>query len=223
MGTNDNSMGGKKSLFSSFILQFYQLTKSECLRSALRSLALRMEGGTVYSLTIREIYRRFHGVTVGLYTVGPCTSEPGSLAPGTTVGRYSSIYYTVRTIAQDYPESASLPDGLFSDSALGEAKIKPDGTRFAIGNDVFIGHNAIVLPSANEIGDGAVIGAGSVVHTSVPPYAVVTGNPARVVRFRFSKEKIAELLEEKWWLKSIGELSSEMEEFRRPLEGGLIR
>jgi acetyltransferase-like isoleucine patch superfamily enzyme len=184
----------------------------------MRSLVLRMEGGTVYSLTIREIYRRFHGVTVGLYTIGPCTMPLGNLAPGTTVGRYSSIYYTVRTISQDYPANGSLPDGLFSDSALGDSKTKTPKTDLVIGNDVFIGHNAIILPSVKEIGDGAVIGAGSVLHSSVPPYAVVTGNPARVVRFRFSEQKITELLGSKWWLKSIDELTGEIEEFRKPLE-----
>lgn len=52
-----------------------------------------------------------------------------------------------------------------------------------------------------------------------PPYAVVTGNPARVVRFRFSEKKIQELLESKWWLKSIEELEPEMKKHRQPQEG----
>jgi len=178
----------------------------------------------MYSLTAREIFRRFHGVNVGLYTIGPCERPPGNFAPGTTIGRYSSIYYTVRTIARDYPASANFPDGLFSDCALGEVKTDNiPGARWLIGNDVFVGHNAIILPSVEQIGDGAVIGAGSVVRSNVPPYAVVTGNPARVVRFRFSEAKIKELLESKWWLKSIDELNGEMEEFRKPLEGGPIR
>ena len=56
-----------------------------------------------------------------------------------------------------------------------------------------------MILSGVTIGDGAVVGAGSVVARSVPAYAVVAGNPARVVKYRFSKEKIAELLELKWW------------------------
>jgi virginiamycin A acetyltransferase len=224
MDLRQNLKEGKKSMFSSLILHLYGLTQSGYLRSLMRSLALRMEGGTVHSLTIREIYRRFHGVIVGLYTIGPCTMPPGHLARGTTVGRYSSIYYTVRTIAQDYPVNGSLPDGLFSDSALGERKTPAPGTDCTIGNDVFMGHNAIILPSVKQVGDGAVIGAGSVVQANVPPYAIVAGNPARVVRFRFSERKITELLDSKWWLKSIDELGEEIEEFRKPLEAlGSIR
>lgn len=58
--------------------------------------------------------------------------------------------------------------------------------RTKIGNDVWIGENAVVL-SGVEIGDGAVIGAGSVVTKDVPPYAIVCGNPGKVVKYRFSR------------------------------------
>lgn len=67
-----------------------------------------------------------------------------------------------------------------------------------IGNDVWIAHRVIIL-SGVTIGDGAVVGAGSVVAKDVPPYAIVVGNPARVVRYRFSEEQIAALLEIRWW------------------------
>ncbi len=67
-----------------------------------------------------------------------------------------------------------------------------------IGNDVWIGLNALIL-SGVQIGDGAVIGASSVVTRDVPPYAVVAGNPARVIKMRFSQEKIDKLLRIKWW------------------------
>lgn len=67
-----------------------------------------------------------------------------------------------------------------------------------IGNDVWIGHQCLIL-SGVDIGDGAVIGAGSVVRRSVPPYAIVAGNPARVLGFRFSPEQIEALLRIKWW------------------------
>lgn len=49
------------------------------------------------------------------------------------------------------------------------------------------------------VGTGAVIGAGSIVTKNVPPYTIVAGNPARMIRARFSDEKILELLESKWW------------------------
>lgn len=67
-----------------------------------------------------------------------------------------------------------------------------------IGNDVWIGHGAMVL-SGVTVGDGACIGAGAVVSKDVPPYSIVAGNPARVLRLRFSEEKIARLLQIAWW------------------------
>ncbi|AEQ97957.1 CatB-related O-acetyltransferase [Xanthomonas oryzae pv. oryzicola] len=67
-----------------------------------------------------------------------------------------------------------------------------------IGNDVWIGHGAIVL-SGVTVGDGVCVGAGAVVSKDVPPYAIVAGNPARVVRMRFDEQVIARLLEIRWW------------------------
>jgi virginiamycin A acetyltransferase len=63
---------------------------------------------------------------------------------------------------------------------------------------VYIGYNVTIL-SGVAIGDGAAIGACSVVTKDVPPYAVVAGNPARVLRYRFDEEAIENLLKIKWW------------------------
>lgn len=67
-----------------------------------------------------------------------------------------------------------------------------------IGNDVWIGSNVIIM-SGVTVGDGAVIGAGSVVASDVEPFTIVAGNPARVVKKRFSDAVINKLLELKWW------------------------
>jgi acetyltransferase-like isoleucine patch superfamily enzyme len=67
-----------------------------------------------------------------------------------------------------------------------------------IGNDVWIGHGAFILPGV-QIGDGAVIAAMSVVTKNVPPYAVVAGSPAKIVRYRFPEEQIEALQASKWW------------------------
>jgi acyl carrier protein len=67
-----------------------------------------------------------------------------------------------------------------------------------IGSDVWIAGNAVVL-SGVTIGDGAVVGAGSVVIDDVPPYGIVFGNPARLFGRRFADELVAELLELRWW------------------------
>lgn len=67
-----------------------------------------------------------------------------------------------------------------------------------IGNDVWIGHGAFILPGV-KIGDGAVVAAQAVVTKDVPPYSIVAGSPARVIRYRFNSEEVTRLLNSKWW------------------------
>lgn len=67
-----------------------------------------------------------------------------------------------------------------------------------IGNDVWIGAKAMIMDGVT-IGDGAVIGAGAVVTKDVPPYAVVGGIPAKIIKFRFSEQRIHDMLESQWW------------------------
>ncbi|EGF96259.1 Chloramphenicol acetyltransferase [Brevundimonas diminuta] len=67
-----------------------------------------------------------------------------------------------------------------------------------IGNDVWIGSEAIIMPGV-KVGDGAVIGTRALVTRDVEPYAIVGGNPARVIRKRFDDDSVAMLLEMKWW------------------------
>lgn len=76
-----------------------------------------------------------------------------------------------------------------------------------IGNDVWTGHNVNVMAGVS-VGDGAIIGAGSVVTKDVPPFAIVAGVPARVVRMRFSDAVIERLLRVKWWDLELSELSA---------------
>lgn len=67
-----------------------------------------------------------------------------------------------------------------------------------IGNDVWIGYRAMIKGGI-KVGDGAIIGAGSMVTKDVPPYAIVAGVPARIIRYRFSQDIITELEKLKWW------------------------
>ena len=76
-----------------------------------------------------------------------------------------------------------------------------------IGNDVWIGQNATILPGV-RIGDGAIIGANSVVGSDVEPYTVVVGNPAKQLRYRFDEELTELLLKFKWWDKPVEEINA---------------
>lgn len=67
-----------------------------------------------------------------------------------------------------------------------------------VGNDVWIGQNVTVLPGV-RIGDGAIVGANSVVSKDVPPYTIVAGNPVKQIRKRFDDDTIDFLLQLKWW------------------------
>jgi chloramphenicol O-acetyltransferase type B len=92
----------------------------------------------------------------------------------------------------------TYPFNVLCDSATnikGHPKSKGD---VIIGSDVWIGGMSVIL-SGVKIGDGAVIGARSVVTKDVPPYAIVGGNPSRILRYRFNEKIIEKLLAIKWW------------------------
>ena len=78
--------------------------------------------------------------------------------------------------------------------------------RTRVGNDVWSGHNVNVLAGVS-IGDGAVLGAGAVVTRDVPPYAVVGGAPAQVIRYRFPEAIVERLLAVRWWDFELPQLS----------------
>ncbi|OWP84288.1 chloramphenicol acetyltransferase [Flavobacterium davisii] len=79
-----------------------------------------------------------------------------------------------------------------------EGKSYPTKGDTTIGNDVWIGHNATIMAGV-KIGDGAIIATNATVTKDVPPYSIVGGNPAQLIRKRFSEEKIQELLQLAWW------------------------
>jgi virginiamycin A acetyltransferase len=79
-----------------------------------------------------------------------------------------------------------------------EGRQFPSKGDITIGNDVWLGYRSVILAGVT-IGDGAIVGAYSVVTKDVPPYTIVAGNPAKEIRRRFSDADIERLLEMKWW------------------------
>ena len=189
-------------------MPLYARMQSERFRAWLRRRVLAVEGGPLHSLTVREMFRRFHRVEVGLYSAGPCEMPPNVFHPGTKLGRYCCIAETVRTFTRNHPMDILSTHGFFYNPGLGKVRGEPiQFNSLNIGHGVCIGHNAIVLPPTTRIGDGAIIGPGSVVCTDIPPYAIVSGYPARVTGYRFDKEIIAELIASCWWEKAPAELT----------------
>ena len=125
-----------------------------------------------------------------------------------SIGRFCSIADNVSVIVGNHPlQFVSTSPSFFSlrkQNGLTYAK-KQVFEEFLpltnIGNDVWIGEGAIII-GGKSIGDGAVIGAGAIVKKDVPPYAIVVGNPAKILKYRFDSNIIAKLLDIKWWEKS---------------------
>lgn len=113
------------------------------------------------------------------------------------IGNYCSIAYNILVLINrnhDYKSITTSSAPIFNG---GKRKIKQKG-QILIGNDVWIGNDVILL-SGIKIGNGAVIGAGTVVSKDVPPYAIVVGNPMKIVKYRFDTEQIDKLQRIKWW------------------------
>ena len=75
-----------------------------------------------------------------------------------------------------------------------------------LGSDVWVADNAVVVRGVS-VGHGAIVGAGSFVNRDIPPYAIVSGNPCQIVKYRFDQRVIDILIHSKWWELSMGELS----------------
>jgi phosphonate metabolism protein (transferase hexapeptide repeat family) len=140
----------------------------------------------------------------------------------TTFGKFCSVAAMTRINPGNHPmQRASQAHFTYRSACYfpGEA----DETAFfdwrrahavAIGHDVWIGHGAIVLPG-RTIGTGAVVAAGAVVTKHVAPYAIVAGNPARVIRHRFPALITERLQRLKWWDWSHEQLRQALPDFRR--------
>ena len=95
--------------------------------------------------------------------------------------------------------------------------VAPPFKRTTIGNDVWIGYAAKVIGGVT-IGDGAVIGAGSIVTKDIPPFAIAVGCPAKVIKYRFSEETIKSILHDPWWNKDEAFLKTNIKDFQKVIQ-----
>jgi acetyltransferase-like isoleucine patch superfamily enzyme len=147
------------------------------------------------------------GAFTGIYGMGAGTMRAArigrfcSIANGFVIGPDEHPLQWLSTSMVQYVQNVHgwddyLERGGRPRQALHYGFVQPEGVE--IGNDVWIGANVFVRAGL-RIGDGAVVAAGSVVVRDVPPYAIVGGNPARVIRLRFDERIVERLLALRWW------------------------
>lgn len=196
----------------------------------------------IYEYSDQEFLKEdtiYRGCKVGKYTYG--YRELLEFSPiAESIGRFCSINGTAKIwnnhsmdcisthpFLDEFPfiklEEFEYIDGLvekygrhLTNSKYHNSEIR-DNRPVVIGNDVWIGAYANILPGVT-IGDGAVIASGAVVTKDVPPYAVVGGVPARIIKYRFAPDIIEKLLEIKWWEWSDTMISNNRELFYNPEE-----
>ncbi len=192
----------------------YKHVKNRKLRALIERLIVRFEDGYAYSPTIRRIYRDFYRIEIGYGTIDGCFSL-GNIRPNVVFGNYCSIASGVKIFRANHPYHRFTTHPILYDRRYAPPLQKNHSLsdnaliykKLTVGHDVWIGANAIILPGCCNIGNGAIIGAGSIVTKDVPPYSIVAGNPARMIRMRFPQQVIASLEASEWWLLSKAELS----------------
>ena len=192
----------RSSRFAEILALMYRILRGPGgagLRRLIARTIGRLEGGEMRSASLRSIMQGCHGVAVGAHSYG--CFDPVRIPPGTRMGRYVSVGPGVAAYRRNHPLDRLSLHPYFYNPRHGAAQAADVPTEpLDIDDDAWLGAGAIILPGCRRIGRGAVIGAGAVVTRDVPAYAVVAGNPARVIRYRFDPATIRAAERSRWWL-----------------------
>ena len=161
---------------------------------------IKKEGGEKESNTLRRYTENKFKVHVDKYTYGSCF-EPSFNTGGTVViGRYCSFGTDIHYYGANHPVQHAVMTPYFYNKKFSGLEVKDvDRHTLYIGNDVWIGHGVTIVSSCHNIGNGAVLASGAVVTKDVPPYAIVGGVPAKVLKYRFDDAVQRKIEKCKWW------------------------
>jgi virginiamycin A acetyltransferase len=158
------------------------------------------------NMPLRRYFAERYDIEVGLYSYG--CFDPWRMPGPMRVGRYCSIASSVRVIPMNHPpEALTTYPALYERSFGVVTEDRLSDMPLVIEDDVWIGHNAIILPGCKHIGRGAIVGAGSVVTRNVASYTIVAGNPARKLRDRFEPALSAAIDASLWWTLELSDLA----------------
>ena len=189
-----------------YLLIVRQSRVSGIIKNALVGSYVKIKNGLVIDAHLSENVQLRESNIVTNASIGRYTYlQRNSMVTYATVGAFCSIAENVRIGATNHDLRRFTTHEITFNHHYGyirerdldfTQKLEKEMT--VVGHDVWIGYGAIVMPGV-KVGHGAVIGAGSIVTHDVPSYAIVVGNPAKIIRFRFDDETIQQLLRSKWW------------------------
>lgn len=186
----------------------YKIIPSRKIRTIILNHLRYKQGGATSSL-LREIFYKEHGIICGYGSYGGCF-DYSNIPNNVIFGNYCSIASGVKIFRTNHPINLFTTHPMFYNPIFGYVKddklIRPQLT---VGHDVWIGANVIITPGCKKIGNGAIIGAGSIITKDVDAYSIVVGNPGIEKKKRFNSAQIEFLENSKWWNLNMAELAKE--------------
>ena len=184
----------------------------------IKHFAVKWSGKQQKSKVLRQYTLKKYKTEVGLYSYGGCFSPQFNNGGTVTIGRYCSFAQDVRYFGANHPLNYVSTSSYFYNKSFGFDVKDVKREHLLIGNDVWCGYGVIITSSCHSIGNGSVIAAGAVVTKDIPPYAVVAGVPAKIIKYRFDEDTILRLEQSEWWKRPPEKLVEYYKVIDKPVE-----
>lgn len=204
-----------------FTIWFVRLSRSKLLEFKYKNKMLKIGYlSTLQNCTFGHYNTLYDNINLNNVILDDFTYIASNTAIiNTVIGKYCSIGPDCKIGLGKHPSKVFVSTHPIFFSTIKQAQITfsdkdyfEEFENIIIGNDVWIGANALIIDGV-KISDGAIIAAGSVVTKDVPPYAIVGGVPAKIIKYRFEQKQIEKLLEIKWWDWDIKDLQTDYKKF----------